>query len=150
MASNSWYVPKICNELIVQFFKEHLVILKPSIVLLACIHSLELQSSMSISVSQTPYSMLVYFLFYRNTKSDYMWFQLEKKKKKSWWSSGTLLKVLFAISGVFSWFSHVAGNIYFALLYCSPLGRYCCSPCFHPRSSLCHSPGSSRTVFSTN
>lgn len=28
----------------------------------------------------------------------------------------TLLKVLFAISGVFTWFGHVAGNIYFALL----------------------------------
>lgn len=32
-------------------------------------------------------------------------------------SLGTLLKVLFAISGLFSWFCHV-GNIFFALLHC--------------------------------
>ena len=37
-------------------------------------------------------------------------------RKIDWLSLGTLLKVLFAISGVFSQFGHVAGNIYFALL----------------------------------
>lgn len=45
------------------------------------------------------------------------------QKKRDRLSLSTLLKVLFAISGVFSWFSHVAGNIYFALLHCFLLGK---------------------------
>lgn len=58
-------------------------------------------------------SMSVYFLFYKNTEYDYIY---GPSQKINWLSLGTLLKVLFATSGVFSWFSHVAGNIYFALL----------------------------------
>lgn len=43
VGSASWYVPKICNKKwLFSFYKERLVTLKPSIVLLlACVHSLK-------------------------------------------------------------------------------------------------------------
>lgn len=103
------------------FYKEHLVTLKPSIVLLACVHGLEHckvgeEQHVYQCFSNHPTVCQSGFLFYRNTKYDYIYDP--SPKKRDWLSLGTLLKVLFAISGVFSWFSHVAGNIYFALLHC--------------------------------
>lgn len=64
------------------------------------------------------------------------------KKKKN--TLGTLLKVLFAISDVFCWYSLFCTS---ALL---PVGEGTAAPCFHPSSLSCHRLGSSCTVRSSN
>lgn len=70
----------------------------------------QVKSSMSISVSQTNLQYVSLFIILKEYKNDYM-YDPSTKKRIDWLSLATLLKVLFAISGVFSWFSHVAGNI---------------------------------------
>lgn len=69
------------------------------------------KGSMSISVSQTLLQYVHLFCFvlqeYKKTYDP----SPEKKSIDCVGGGGALLKVLFAISGVCSWFSHVAGNI---------------------------------------
>lgn len=119
MGSDSWYVPKICNENDCSVFTRRIMWFWNLTLYCWPVYTAWsivnwVKSSMPISVSQT---ILWYVSLFFILQKYRVWLLVQSQwQKLEWLSLGTPLKVLIAFWGVFSRFGHIAGNIYFALL----------------------------------